>query len=256
MIFVSGSYFDAATLAHEFAENSVQVKLLQTMTQSQIEYKYDRLDQLKFELSLRSAIVDASVALYRSGLRFAVFRDSFCNQTYWTRSRDGGFLLRDGANPSEAVADIFLNGSKYGTECSTAIMILYYKALLDVYGSELFNRTFTKIYLMNWNIQEPLLKAAGSNINGGEPLLGDRQYFRNPQVNPSHSEWQGENAIVLPNGLYYGHGTGIKTGDEIIKSLNRLRKWGATQSAYLMDIVARPDFKKLADVYHGTTSVG
>ena len=219
------------------------------MTQSQVEYKYDNVYQLKFELALRNAIVDASVALYESGLRFAKFRDSFCNQTYWRRTPNGGFQLKDGMNSGDAVADIFLNGRKYGIECSTAIMIVYYGALLQVYGKDLFNRTFPKIYLMNWNIQEPLLKEAGVSIKGQDVLYGDRQYFANPQVSSMNTQWQGENVIVLPNSRYYGHGTGIRTVNEIIQNLNRTRKWGARQSAYLMDVVARPDFKKLANVY-------
>jgi hypothetical protein len=47
------------------------------------------------------------------------------------------------------------------------------------------------------------------------------------------------------NGLYYGHGIGIKTGGEIIESLNRKRRPFSQTSAYLMDIVVHPDYPKL-----------
>lgn len=214
------------------------------------------VDQQGFEIALRKSIVDAAISLYKSGLRFSKFRDSFCNITYWRRTSEGGFLLREGTSPSDAIADIFLNGTKYGIECSTAIMIVYYGALLEVYGKQLFDKTFPRIYLMNWKIQEPLLREAGQSIKGQEVMLGDRLYFANPDVSPRAKEWQGENVIVLPNSLYYGHGAGIKTANEIIRNLNLTRRWGARRSAYLMDVVARPDFKKLGDVYLSANSVG
>jgi len=256
MLFVAGSIFNASDLIHEFSEQSVQGKLLYTMSGSRISYRYDNVHQLKFELSLRNAIVDASVALQRSGLRFAKFINSFCNQTYWRRTPEGGFLLKENAAPSDAIFDIYHNGNKYGIECSTAIMILYYGALLDIYGKDLFNRTFPRIYLMNWKIQEPLLMEAGKSIKGQEALYGDRQYFANPDVSSRNPEWQGENVIVLPNSLYYGHGTGIRSAGEIMQKLNSTRRWGARQSAYLMDVVARPDFKKLGEVYLGMVTFG
>jgi len=213
-------------------------------------------NQQGFEIALRKSIVDGAVALHKSGLRFAKFRDSFCNQTYWRRTQDGGFLLREGVSPSDAITDIFRNGNKYGIECSTAIMIIYYGALLEVYGKDLFDKTFSRIYLMNWKIQEQLLREVGLSIRGQEALYGDRQYFANPDVSTRTPEWQGENVIVLPNSLYYGHGTGIKSADQIIGKLNLTRRWDARRSAYLMDVVARPNFKKLGDVYFSVSSVG
>ena len=54
-------------------------------------------------------------------------------------------------------------------------------------------------------------------------LPGDCRYFNNPDVDPLTPEWQGENAIDLSGGMYYGHGIGIKTADKIIEILNHNR---------------------------------
>ncbi|MCL2773571.1 MAG: hypothetical protein FWD71_09505 [Oscillospiraceae bacterium] len=50
--------------------------------------------------------------------------------------------------------------------------------------------------------------------------------------------------------MYYGHGIGITTADEIIRDLNSRRTEYAAKSAYLIDSVGRPDFKKLSDIYY------
>ncbi|MPM98735.1 Protein-glutamine gamma-glutamyltransferase [bioreactor metagenome] len=103
---------------------------------------------------------------------------------------------------------------------------------------------------MNWYSIHPLLSAIGIPVKATDYLLGDRAYFDNPDVNPETPEWQGENVIILPGGLYYGHGIGILPAETMIRALNANRKQDATQPAYLLDQVARPDFKKLADIYN------
>ena len=85
-------------------------------------------------------------------------------------------------------------------------------------------------------------------------LLGDRGYFRNPDVNPKTPEWQGENVIVLPDSLYYGHGIGIADADDMIKALNSNRIAGAERSAYLLDMAGRPDYRQLASLYSDMAS--
>lgn len=248
MITISGSAFDISSISGEYPENSVERQLLNKLSASSETYRYDSLNQLKFELDLRKEIVGAAIALNSSGLSFSVFHDSFCNPEYWDRAANGGFSLKEGVKPSEAISDIFENGGEYGTECATAMMIVYYKALLGVYGEELFNKLFPKIYLMDWDVTEPLLKEVGIPRKAADILLGDRGYFANPDVNPATPQWQGENVIVLPDSMYYGHGIGVRTAEEIIRALNANRKKNASQSAYLLDTVSRPDFKKLAGV--------
>ncbi|MCD7948017.1 MAG: protein-glutamine gamma-glutamyltransferase [Oscillospiraceae bacterium] len=245
MITVAGAPLDTTTLERTFAEASVQNKLLEQMSKSSVNYPFDDLNLLKFELDMRNEIVNAAYALNDSDLNFSNFHNARCNPRYWDRTGNGGFGLKRGAEPAAAINDIFINGGRYATECATAMMIVYYKALLEVYGAKLFNATFPQIYLMNWVIREPLLYQVGLPEKVDDMLLGDRGYFMNYDVNPQTPQWQGENVIVLPNALYYGHGIGITTADEIIASLNANRRKNATHAAFFTDTAARPDFKQL-----------
>lgn len=243
MISIGGNTF---TDSLGYPSNGIEGQVLTAMQSGTELYSYDNLEQLQFELTLRREIVNAAMALYKSGLGFAVFHRSKCNEEYWYRTPNGGFRLKPGANTAEAINDIFTNGRAYATECATAMMIVYYKALLSVYGEEKFNRLFPTAYLMNWHTSDPLLRAVGTPKPVGQLLLGDRAYFANPDVDPQVPQWQGENVIVLPKGLYYGHGVGIKNAQQIIRSLNSNRESGSNRSAYLMESAGRPDFKKLA----------
>ncbi len=248
MIVIAGSPLQISEISGGYPENSVERQVLEQLSKSAEVYRYDTVEQLRFELSLRREIVDAARALNRSGLRFAVFHQSECNPEFWDRTSNGGFRLKSGAKPSDAIRDIFKNGRKYATECATAMVIVYYGALLAAFSEETFNRLFPSIYLMNWHELDPLLREAGIPRKVADILPGDRCYFRNPEVNPETPELQGENVIVLPNGLYYGHGVGITNADQIIRMLNANRKEGATQSAYFMEgTAARPNFKRLEE---------
>jgi len=248
MITVAGFPPDAS-FSRTFPANSVEARLLSTMTESASKYSYDSLHTLSFELLLRREIVNAAQLLYKSRFGFAVFHRSRCNEAYWKRTSNGGFQLKKNTVPAAAIRDIYENGSAYATECATAMLVVYYKAFLETYGEERFNSLFSDIYLMNWHTSDPLLKAAATPRPVPELLLGDRGYFANPDVDPQTPQWQGENVIVLPDGLYYGHGVGIHTADRIIKALNGNRKEGATQPSYLMRSAGRPDIKKLAGYY-------
>lgn len=252
MVIISGSPFNVEELMRDYSSDSVEHKILNIMASSSSKYEYDTLNQLKFELKLRKAIIKAANDLNSSGFDFEVFRSSRANPKYWDRTNEGGFSLKNGASPSEAINDIFVNGDKYASECATAMVIVYYKALLDVFGQSMFNRLFPKIYLMNWHYIDDLIAEVGYTRKAPDYFPGDRRYFSNPDVDPMTPEWQGENVIDLGNGYYYGHGVGIQDGKTIIQELNGSRRRGATRSAYLLDSAGNPDYKALSDIYQRT----
>jgi protein-glutamine gamma-glutamyltransferase len=249
MIIIDNKPLDTAALTSEYTGNGVEKVILKKLSDSTETYAYDSLEQLKFELRLRREIINAANALNRSGLDFEIFRESRCNPSYWKRGEDGGFALKADVKAGDAIRDIYQHGSKYGTECATAMQIVYYKALLEVFPEEAFNKMFTSIYLMNWHRIESELRETGIMRSVKDFLPGDRRYFANPDVDPETPEWQGENVIDLDGGLYYGHGIGKHRADEIIRALNRNRRRNAEKEAYLMDSAGRPDFRRLYALY-------
>jgi len=254
MIIIAGQPANIADISSEFPANSVERDIINILASSEQKYQYDSVNQLKFELILRREIINAANELYASDLNFKVFRKTTCNPAYWNRTSDGGFELKEGVKPSDAINDIFINSSLYGTECATAMVIVYYKALLSIYPEELFNQQFKTIYLMNWHNIDPLLREIGMMKQEKDYLPGDRRYFANPDVNPLTPEWQGENVIDMNHGLYYGHGLGKYNAATIITELNNNRKEDADDSAYLMDSAGRPNFKNLGNIYYRAIS--
>lgn len=245
MIKVSGTPINIESLLNEYSERSMERKIIEQLNASASVYEYDSIDQLKFEMNMRAKIIKASKDLYKSRMAFRVFTQSMCNEDYWNRMNNGGFEIKDGVKPSDGIKDIFINGYKYGTECATAIVIIYYKALVDIYPEEFFNSMFPKLKLMNWNYDRDLRVDYYRNIK--DYLPGDCRYFRNPEVDPRTPQWQGENAIDLGDGNYYGHGIGIRTAEGIIRVLNTKRKEEATVEAFLLESATRPDFKYLSN---------
>ncbi len=247
MIKILGTPIAMESIINEYAENSIERKSIEKLNGSSTEYEYSSFEQLKFEMNMRVNIIKASKDLFKSRMAFRVFRQTICNESYWNRTNDGGFELKEGVKPSEAIKDIFINGSKYGTECATAIVIIYYKALVSIYPEELFNGMFPKIKLMDWYYDRDLGVDYYKNIT--DYLPGDCRYFKNPQVDPKTPQWQGENAIDLGDGNYYGHGIGIRNAEGILNHLNSKRRSGATEEAVLLESATRPDFKYLSDKY-------
>lgn len=213
---------------------------------NRIVYQYSSIEALKFELKMRRHTTDACLAMYQSGAQFATFRYSRCNPQYWIRTSNGGFLLRDDVTPADAINDIYTNGQAYAFECSGAIIILYYKAILETIGRATFNYYFQNLFLREWQKDHDLRLVASYDLNDVYP--GDVCYFRNPDHHPRHPEWQGENAVMLDINLYFGHGVGIKSGQQIIATLNRTRRPFSQRSAYLENLIIRPDFETLRDM--------
>jgi protein-glutamine gamma-glutamyltransferase len=253
MIRVAGKELDAATLSGLYPASSLEGRIAEQMSKSSEVYDYESIDQLKFELRLRNSIVNASKELDKSSFAFKVFRKSKCNHDFWKRTDEGGFLLQSGVKPSDAIRDIFTNSSQYGTECSTAMVIVYYKALLDILPEDLFNKMFSDIYLMNWQHLDSDLGLTTFN-KPADYLPGDARYFKNPDVDPLTPEWQGENVFDLGGGRYYGHGIGITDADRIIHALNGARIESSHKSAYLMETAERLNSKNLAKKYYNYTA--
>ncbi|MDD4297356.1 MAG: protein-glutamine gamma-glutamyltransferase [Ruminiclostridium sp.] len=245
MIQVERNLITDDSIQRLYSAGSTKWQIAKKMAESDAVYSYSSMKSLEFELDSRKEIVNASEKLYNSFFTFRLFKDSMCNTNYWTRTQEGGFRLKGDANPHEAIRDIYKNSKLYGTECATAIVIVFYLGLIEVLPPELFDRLFSNIYLMDWMYLD---KDLGVRTYKGvkNALPGDCLYFKNPDVNPDTPEWQGENAIMLLNEYYYGHGIGIKKSNEIIRDLNRNRAYGSETSAYLMDQIVKPDFNYLA----------
>ncbi len=146
---------------------------------------------------------------------------SRCNEKYWKRTDNGGFQLLPTVSPHQAIDDIFYNGHEYAFECATAVIIIFYKAVLNNIGKANFNRLFADLYLHDWQYDEDLEL---HGYKGSDYLPGDCAYFKNPDYNPDTPQWKGENTIVLDETLYFGHGIGITTRERIIEVLNLKRK--------------------------------
>ena len=71
----------------------------------------------------------------RSNVQFAVFATSRGNPHYWNMTSVGGFRLWPGVKPSDAIQDIYTNSSWYAFECATAMIVIYYHAVLNLIGS-------------------------------------------------------------------------------------------------------------------------
>ena len=213
---------------------------------SPVTYNYPSKEALVYEMQLRSKIVEAANDLNASYARFAPFRESFANPRYWTRTPNGGFRLRGNVQPADGIRDIFEHGEYYGFECSTAIMILFYKAVLEMIGDEEFNKYFRNLYLRDWHASNYLPLVITEDKN--EAYLGDGVYFENPDFDPQGPEWRGENAIVMGPNVYFGHGIGLKSAEEILADLNEKRKPFSTREAFQADLVVHPDFEFLRNL--------
>lgn len=224
----------------------VEQKIVRWKIASRNRYEYSSLAALMFELKMRRHTVEASYAMFQSGAQFAVFNQSRCNPNFWIRTRNGGFLLRRDVNPADAIRDIFINGHLYAFECSGAIIILYYRAALETIGDPTFNYYFQNLFLREWQKDYDLQLIASYDLSDVYP--GDVCYFRNPDHHPRHPEWQGENAVMLDRDLFFGHGVGIQNAAGIIANLNRARRPFARRSAYMENLIVRPDFEMLRNL--------
>jgi protein-glutamine gamma-glutamyltransferase len=228
---------------HHWMSSREKLKIIEMMGHYSQVYEYQTIDQLDFELEMRVQILKAAVLLDKSGAKFTWLSNSKCNEKYWRRTPNGAFILRTNVSPHTGIADIFVNGAKYAFECATAIVIIFYKAVLDSFGKNVFDQLFSGLYLYDWQHDQDLDLLVH---NGTDYLPGDCVYFKNPEYNPRTPQWRGENSIVMGKNLYYGHGIGMRTSQFIIDYLNKKRHEHSHQSAFLTTEITRLNFRYLS----------
>lgn len=230
-----------ANLNHSPPSNlsELETHIYEELQKSASPHYFHSWRHLHFELKLRKNIIDAARELNNSKAEFRIFQDSKFNPLYWTKTRRG-YLLKQGVPPSEAIEDIFKNGHEYGFECSTAIVIIYYYAVLNSINRSAFNQLFQNLLVWDWSYDEDLriITKVGKDF-----IPADVLYFHNPDF--KHFVWIGENTVYLGINQYFGHGIGIKTLEEMIEALNTLRKPNAKKSAYLLSQHSRLDSNSL-----------
>ncbi len=211
---------------------------------------------LRDRVLIGSAMVDASHAMADARHEFGDLR---ANPKYFRTEGTtlGTMFLKRGAKPSEAIRDIFQNPQEYQFECATALVVLRYKAMLDLNGERDFDRVCKDLKIGPWvqeNDAAAVWKIRGEGRSGkvaSSPDVvkkdlkpGDYTYFKNWSVSLAgyNAGWQGENVISLGKGKYYGHPFGITTGEETVAYLNEHRRTtGTVKSASLLDLRASVD---------------
>lgn len=216
---------------------------------------------LRDQVLIGAAMVDAAYAMDAADHSF-IDEDIVGNPRFWAVAHEseaavgqGHLELRPGVSPSEALEDVFANPDQYEFECGTAIVILRYKAVLELIGANDFDRVCADMVVGQWkadpNVQA-LWEVESSDDGSGMPeeaddrdiaaiRPGDYAYFMNFDVSDEGAAagWSGENVIALGNGLYYGHPFGVVADTEIVAKLNKHRNEGSDVDAALMDYRAR-----------------
>lgn len=229
MIKINHRWLDISQIQPGIA-SAKSLEILQLLGEDSNVFEYRNFGEFNFDIQLRHRAIEAAISLNKSGAEFSTLEESQSNQQYWHISNDGTFTLQPGVFPHAALLDIFMNGRLYAFECGTAIVVTFLKAILDVIGSRNFDYLFSNLFLYDWR---PPQNMELTIHKGRDYTPGDCVYFKNPDHDESTPEWQGENAILLGNDLFYGHGIGITNSQGIIDELNSNRKPYATISAFL-----------------------
>lgn len=240
MIQVSGMPFQPGDA---WKTDKVGTVIIDSFQKAPNVYSFSSEKELLFEVNARKNIIASAKEMVNGEAVFATFKNSRCNPEYWHLTDAGGFLLKREVLPADAIRDIFQNSSLYKFECATSCVINFYHGVLRTMGSSSFNTLFPKLYLYSWHADDDL---GLHSISANYSIPGDVVYFNNPDVNPKTSWFRGENAIVMGNGQFFGHGFGIMTAEKMIEWLNRYRKPDSQQSAYLTSLITRPSFRQLA----------
>jgi protein-glutamine gamma-glutamyltransferase len=222
---------------------SVEKEIAKSMADATVVYSYPSNNDFLFELKYRKNMIESARQMSEGKAVFTTFAYAACNPAYWELTRAGGFLLKDGVNPSDAIRDIFSNSTLYAFECATACVIIYYHAVLNSIGSADFNAIFQDLYLYSWHADPDL----GIHTFYGDHILpGDVVYFNNPDYSPENPWYRGVNAVVMGDGQYFGHGLGVMSDTEIIEFLNKMRKEESNRTASLSNLITRLSFNSAA----------
>jgi len=199
-------------------------------------------------LLISGAICDAAQDMNDASHSFETIANHKMSSRFWDPEGRGSFSLRSDTSASEAMQDMFANPDEYGFECATAMVITYYKAMLDLVGPRDFDRVMNgQLRIGPWDMESTLRGALQASGSSSSPASEERQaslrpgdytYFKNWDVSEKgRSEgWQGENVIYLGDGKYYGHPFGVTTADRMVTALNSSRNEGSTQSASMLDL--------------------
>lgn len=236
VIIVAGMNIEIAP----FQLSSKQAEIFHFLKNSSEVHRYVHSRELLFELILRENMINSATLLNENEVEFSIFHTSKFNSMYWLKT-SRGYILKPNVLPSDAIKDIFHNGKEYGFECTTAIVVIFYYAVLQSIEERAFNRLFNHLLVWDWSYDEDLgiITRVGSDF-----IPGDVMYFYNPDYD--NPVWIGENVVFLGEDKYFGHGIGIGTAEETIKALNTLRKEGATRSAHLIHQHSRLNYKFLS----------
>jgi len=208
---------------------------------------------LRDRVLIGSAMVNSAHAMAKAKHRFG---DLEVNPVCWDIDEEDPttMYLNPDFPPSVALMDIFNNPDLYQFECATALVILRYRAMLDLIGEEDFNRIASDLRIGVWDQEDHAAKVwevTGRSAGGEDvPMAqgdksrvtpGDYTYFKNWDVSPEafRGGWQGENVIYLGDGMYYGHPFRVISGEKIVAYLNKHRNPGSARSASLLDLHAR-----------------
>jgi protein-glutamine gamma-glutamyltransferase len=202
--------------------------------------------KLADQVTVAKAMVDASYKMQGSGISFQLIKNHKANPDFWNVGSGGVLTLKEGVKPSDAMQDMIKNGNKYGFECATGLVAVYYHAMLDVLGPKDFDRVASDLRLGPWVTEDDLemlmtttYPRSGSSVEselGSYKLTpGHYYYFKNFDVTPEAYErgWQGENVIYLGEGKFYGHGIGLGDGSMFISKLRSEAKPGGKEPALI-----------------------
>jgi protein-glutamine gamma-glutamyltransferase len=208
------------------------------------KFEFESNDSWKAELQARAAIIQAIADLNRTPARFASANTWSLPVDSWTPVKivgsgkvQGAFIPKKDVSAAQAIQAIFGAEKPCLLDCSSAIMIAFYRGLLQAVGEDTFNRRkdplvicptgVEKVTLTQGDISVPFYAKEVESVtltSVADLIPGDWVYFLNfPTYETSHAKtaaWAGEHMIYAGNERYVGFGIeGALTAEEVQKEL-------------------------------------